>query len=593
MTQHTDQEETKKPDLKVRTAAAATAMNILLTGLKFLLFFFSGSLAILAEAVHSFTDIATSFLVFVAVKRSGAPPPEEEDEEVPDESDPETEAPKRKPKKDNLELKISLCIGLLLAVLAATLLRKCIVAEVVEVKNALVSGIMFLVFSIGSYFIYRFETRVGEQEGSIGLVSDGMHARADMTASLLTGFSLILYSMGINLDRWVAGLIALFILSFAVETLVNVGLVYFRRESDYLFKYKSFKIIAFLFDKTAIQNALKILRAFLEARLENAGLRKALYRAIIFGPFVLLCAGYLSTAFFSVGVREQAVVERFGRPLDLQEPLGPGLHVKWPWPVDRVRKVDTASIKQINIGNITDKQTKALLWTRTHGAEEAFLSGDNNFFYPYIVLHYRIDNIFDFLYSTNDPDVLISEVAHRVATSLFAGEAFYTIAATHRNDLKQRLFERLQAELDGLQSGVELLAANFKDIHPPIFVADAFERVIAGYQEKQKIINDALGYCNNVLPQSRGTAASRLEAAQAYITDRVKTAHGESVRFRLSLPESRQQKNLAMSRIYLQTVRDVLKEKSNIVVDPGSGEPELWIDFDNVFPADWKGGQKK
>jgi len=35
----------------------------------------------------------------------------------------------------------------------------------------------------------------------------------------------------------------------------------------------------------------------------------------------------------------------------------------------------------------------ALLWTRSHGTEEPFISGDNNYFYPYIVLHYRVRDI--------------------------------------------------------------------------------------------------------------------------------------------------------------------------------------------------------
>jgi len=38
-----------------------------------------------------------------------------------------------------------------------------------------------------------------------------------------------------------------------------------------------------------------------------------------------------------------------------------------------------------------------------------------------------------------------------------------------------------------MKSGIEILSVNFKDIHPPIAVADSFEKVIAGHQEKQKI----------------------------------------------------------------------------------------------------------
>ncbi|MBW1839815.1 MAG: protease modulator HflK [Deltaproteobacteria bacterium] len=269
---------------------------------------------------------------------------------------------------------------------------------------------------------------------------------------------------------------------------------------------------------------------------------------------------YLSTAIFEVGVREQAIIERFGRPLSLKEPVQSGLHLKLPWPFDRIQKVKVTTIKELNIGNITDRQTSALIWTRKHGTEEPFLSGDNNFFYPYIVLHYRIKNIFNYLYENTDPETLLNEIAHRIVTIIFAKEEFYNIAATSRKGLEKEIYTRLQEEMDTLESGIELLAVSLKDIHPPISIADSFERVIAGHQEKQRIINDALGYKNKALPESRGRAVKELEAAKSYIIEREKKAEGNATRFKLSLPKDNREKQITMSRIYLQTMQEILRE---------------------------------
>jgi len=578
----------KELDLKVKTAALVTGMNIVLTGIKFLLYFFSGSMAILAEAWHSFTDIATSFLVFIAVRRSSL---KARELEVTGNTDDTKNLPQQFSSK--MELLISFCIGLLLTIVAVSLIKKFIQVGPLPIENALVSGLLFLLFSLGSYCIYHLETHIGKKEGSLGLVSDGMHARADMTSSLLTGFSLIVYSMGLNLDRWVAGLIALFILSFALETIFNVALVYFHKESEYLFRYRSLQIIALLFDKNSMEKMTSTIKTFLEKKFGHKKIMKVTYKASLYVPFIALLIVYLSTVIFKVGIREQAIIERCGKPLSLKEPAGPGLHLKLPWPLDRVQKVRTTYIEELNIGNITDKQTRALIWTRKHGTEEPFLSGDNNFFYPYIVLHYRIKNIFQYLYKNADAKVLVKEVAHRVATVLFAHETFYNIAATHRKRLELEVLNKLQKNLDELESGIELLAVNLKDIHPPISIADSFERVIAGYQEKQRIINDALGYQNKVLPESRGKAVRELEEAGSYIIDRKKKAEGNATRFILSLPRYKQEKQIAMSRIYLQTIQEILREKTKIVVEPGSGEPELWMDFESFFPMEWKGGKNK
>ena len=578
----------KKFDLKAKTAAAATVMNIILTSVKFLLYYFSGSMAILAEAWHSFSDIATSILVLIAVSKSSLTSPETESGKGTDDS-------KGNPKNlsNRMEWITSLGIGLLLTIVAVSLIGKFIQSESKPIENSLLSGLLFLVFSLGSYFMYRFETRIGREENSLGLVSDGMHARADMTSSLLTGFSLIVYSMGLNLDRWVAGVIALFILSFALETLANVAMVYFRRESDHLFRYRSFEIIAFLLSKDTLQKVSTLFKASLEKKFGSTKHVRLTCKAILCLPFVLMLIAYLSTAIFEVGIREQAIIERFGRPLSLKEPVESGLHLKLPWPFDRIQKVKVTNIKELNIGNITDRQTSALIWTRKHGTEEPFLSGDNNFFYPYIVLHYRIKNIFNYLYENTDPETLLNEIAHRIVTIIFAKEEFYNIAATSRKGLEKEIYTRLQEEMDTLESGIELLAVSLKDIHPPISIADSFERVIAGYQEKQRIINDALGYKNKALPESRGRAVKELEAAKSYIIEREKKAEGNATRFKLSLPKDNREKQITMSRIYLQTMQEILRENKIIVVEPGSGQPELWMDFESIFPMDQKGGNNK
>ncbi len=569
-------------DIKSRAAAAATVMNILFTVVKFLLFFLSGSMAILAEAWHSFTDIVTSLLVFIAVRRQTHTPDEDRDGAQTD----------SRLMIGRMELLISLGIGVLLIVVAGLLFEKFIYAESVPVRKPLLSGGIFLAFAVGSYCISRFEIRVGKQEGSIGLVSDGMHARADMTASLLTGFALILYSMGLNIDRWVAGLIALFILSFGLETIVNVCRFYVNRNPESFLQYRSFAIIACIFDRQTMQSAMLSLKSFLKNRCGSALKAKAIFTIIITLPVTGIIAGYLSTTFYTVGIREQAVIERFGKPVHMNMPIGPGLHLKMPWPVDRVRIIQTGYIEELNIGNITDRQTRALIWTRMHGTEEAFLSGDNNFFYPYIVLHYRIKDIFQYLYENINPKALLNDVGHRVATALFSRETFYDIATSRRKVLEQNMHVSLQANLDELESGIEILSVNFKDIHPPMSVADAFEGVVAGYQEKQKIINEAMGYKNNIIPESRAKALEQCEAAQSYIIERSKKAEGKAVRFSLALP-SAQEKQVARSRIHLQVIREVLRGKTKIVIDPRAGVPEVWMGFTSLFPTDLQGGTQK
>jgi len=563
-----------KGDIRVRTAAVTTVLNLVLTVLKFIFYGLSGSLAVLAEAWHSFSDIGTSLMVFIALRRTGGRGAERDSA--------------ASPAVGRLELLIALGIGLVLAAVGTGLLIRFLTAESAPVQKPLVSGIVFLAFSLGSYFISRFESRIGEREGSIGLVADGMHARADMTASLLTGFSLIVYALGIDIDRWVAGFIAAFILTFALETIVNVALAYTKGREDNLFTYHSFKVIGFLLDGRGLNRMAAGVRARLQQRLGNRRLAGAAYRVLVWLPVLIVALLYGRTCLYSVGPQEQAVVERFGRPA-AREAAAPGLHLKLPWPVDRVRRVPVKLVQELHIGNVTERQYRALLWTRRHGTEEAFISGDNNFFYPYITLHFRVSNVFDYLYGSADPRELVSNVAHHSAARIFAATAFYELAATSRSILERNIFEGVQNELDRLRAGVEVLSVNFRDIHPPVSVAESFERVIAGLQEKQLTINESLQYRNRVLPESRAEAARIVESARAYVSTRSKNARGESERFLLSLPATQQEQQLTRTRLYLQTLQDALRDKPNVILDHRAGTVELWSGFENLLPLIEKG----
>jgi len=69
-------------------------------------------------------------------------------------------------------------------------------------------------------------------------------------------------------------------------------------------------------------------------------MKRAVYRLGI--GMVLPVVAWLLTMLFSVDQTEQALVTRFGRPLSGVR--GPGLHVKAPWPIDRVLRVDARSL---------------------------------------------------------------------------------------------------------------------------------------------------------------------------------------------------------------------------------------------------------
>ena len=561
--------------IKERTAGISILANIVLTILKFVAFFFTGSIAVLAEAWHSFSDITTSIMVLISVREKPLP------------------LLRKKHKEENkflrLEYVISFSIGLLLFFVSVGLMFKAIKKPPDIIENPVIVGIFFIIFAISSYVVYHFETSVGKKENSVGLIADGMHSKADMVNSLLIGFSLIIYKMGLNIDIIVAFIIALFILSFSVETIVNTIIAYEKREEKYTFKYKSITIVSLLFDKEVWNDSIQYLEKKFTSKIPLASVLghkiNCFFKAVKYAfTLLLLLLGllYLSTCFYKIGPSQEGILERFGKSVNTGHPIQPGIHYKLPWPVDKIIKIDSQTIRTKNVGNITDKGSFALLWTKEHGTETPFISGDNNFFYPYLVIHYRIKDIFKYKYTHIDSDMLADNVASRIISNVFAKKDFYQIVTTYRKKFELDITEAIQERLDMMDSGVEIININMKDIHPPIFISSSFEEVIAAYQKKEQLINEAFGYRNRSIPNARGRSEKIIREAESYVVSTTEKATGEASRFLMKLEGYQKSQEIIRKKMYYDFIKNSFLENKKIIVDPCSGFPDVFLNLDRL-----------
>jgi modulator of FtsH protease HflK len=563
---------------KEKTIIISIVIQVLFTILKFVAFGLTGSISILAEAWHSFTDIITSCFVFISfnkpkmIKRQKA----------------KKASLQKKYAIDVLYLKstryiqkhyedfVALSIGLILFFVAYRIGKSAFLYHPeVPLGNTVLVGLVFIFFSFCSFLISKFQISVGKREDSLTLISDGMHTRVDVIASLFAGFSLLLYSIGINIDRFAAFIIAFFILCSSIEILVNALLSFNKKEKG--FKYCIYDIFGFVGDDTMFQSFLSVLNNRLNLKLQVDDLRALIFK-LFYGAVFIVVILYLQTAFFVVQPYEVAFIERFGVPINQNDPLGGGLHMKYPWPIDSVNIVNTKRIRSINIGNTTDDNTYALIWTKDHGTEEAFLSGDNNFFYPYFVVHYSVQDPYLFSYAHGDIEQLIDNVAHGVITSLFAQKSFDQVLIADRKELIDEVHQQIQAMLSDLSSGVIIESVNFKDVHPPIFIADAFEDIIAAYQYKEERMNEAIGYTNKVIPLARSNSIKTEKEAESYLTQRLKVATGDGERFLMQASAFREYEAVLRKKVLLESKQNAMRDVKKIVIDPDSGTPDLWLD---------------
>ncbi|RMF90347.1 MAG: cation-translocating P-type ATPase family protein, partial [Planctomycetota bacterium] len=118
------------------------------------------------------------------------------------------------------------------------------------------------------------------------------------------------------------------------------------------------------------------------------------------GAVVLALVLYAASGVYVVGPNEQAIVRVFGRYVG--EPVGPGLHVTWPYPMGKVDRVRTALVRRVPIGFRVQgglaAEPPSYEWNVQHRGgrytrvpEEAELwAGDQNLVDINVVVQYRV-----------------------------------------------------------------------------------------------------------------------------------------------------------------------------------------------------------
>jgi membrane protease subunit HflK len=144
----------------------------------------------------------------------------------------------------------------------------------------------------------------------------------------------------------------------------------------------------------------------------------------------------------------------------------------------------------------------------------------------------------------------------------------------------------LQRIIDRYDSGARVIEVKLQTVRPPQEVAAAFSDVVSAKEDKDRLIKEADGYREDVLPKARGQAQSVIRAAEAYKAERMKRAEGDADRFLAVLKEYEKAKDVTRKRLYLETMEKILPGIRKFIVDPEAGGNVL-----QFLPLE-KGGEK-
>jgi modulator of FtsH protease HflK len=276
--------------------------------------------------------------------------------------------------------------------------------------------------------------------------------------------------------------------------------------------------------------------------------------------FILLWSSY-----YTVEAESEGVVLRFGKFLKTVEP---GLHFKLPLGIDKVSVLPTRRQLKLEFGFFTPNYTNPDQVGTAQVEEKSMVTGDLNAALVEWVVQYRIDDPKQYLFDVRNPGQTLRDLSEAAMREIIGDRTVDEVITIGRQDIEVSALSRMQELAQRYKLGVRVDQVQLKNVNPPAEVQASFNEVNRAQQDRENAINIANGDYNDAVPKAKGQADQAIRAAEGYQFKRVNEAEGDIASFNAILEQYIKAPEITRTRLYLETMGDVLPQMGQkIIID--------------------------
>lgn len=370
---------------------------------------------------------------------------------------------------------------------------------------------------------------------------------------------LILYTvLGIQCLNLLSWIVRILIALTALSLLVGLALSVIRREILSDFNYPA---PLDLFRRSRGKSLASVLE-------ESTGLSvKSLYSiryaagilpGVLLGLVLVL---FVSTCFFKVESYEEAVVYRFGA-IRSESAVGPGLHLKLPWPIEKAELYDVDRVRELSVG-YEDAAAADNLWTQAHAGEEykLLLGNGNELVSINMKLTYVISDLYRYVTSFSDPAAVLGAKAYEVVMNKTINTDLDTLLSVDRDSFSSNVLRSLNTFCGEAALGVTVNEVILESIHPPVDIAGVYQNVVSASVMKSTLRTNAEAAAAETLAGAEQTANTAIIAAKTDQTKRVADARYEMDVFLAAAESYRSHPDALTLAKYMDTFQTVVSDK--------------------------------
>ena len=275
---------------------------------------------------------------------------------------------------------------------------------------------------------------------------------------------------------------------------------------------------------------------------------------------------WLASGFYQVDTDENAVLLYFGK---FYKVTTPGLNYHIPYPFGKVIKASVTSVNTEEFGFSSNSRRSA---NRDFDSESLMLTGDENIVDIEFQVQWQIADIKNYAFNIVNPNLSIRKSAESAMRAIIARTPIANALSDGKGEIEQESKVLLQEILDSYGAGVRIVLVQLRKVDPPEQVIDAFRDVQTAKADKEKEINQAEAYSNDIIPRARGEAAQAKERSEAYAQSVVAKAEGEAGRFNAVHRQYVKAKRVTKKRMYLETMEGIYSDMDKVFIDKSAGK---------------------
>lgn len=260
----------------------------------------------------------------------------------------------------------------------------------------------------------------------------------------------------------------------------------------------------------------------------------------------------------------EGVVLRFGGFDRITQP-GPHWYPRF---VETVEIVDVERVRSINLGGTTH--------------ESLMLTKDENIVDIQFAVQYKVSNSKDYIFNVRDPDTTLRQVTETAMREVVGKNNMDFVIKDGRVQVASRTKDLMKDILNSYKTGLVVTNVNMQNAQPPEQVQHAFSDAVKAREDKERLVNEAEAYSNDILPRARGKAARMGQEAAAYRDEIIAKADGETARFLKILTQYKIAPAVTRERLYLETMESVLGNSNKVMVDVKKGNNLMYLPLDRL-----------